>query len=186
MNAQNMPFHSFKGLRLLALIFVTLAYSYWFTVHGPFGKLTTLAPGMPLEEAMYYTGAHAVSVLGQLDEAGRKAKYLSLACDVPFMLLFTLMAEGLIAFGFRHLGLMGARWRLLFILPLAFLMFDFLEDSFLALTLATGSEALGTVAGIMTPLKMFTFVPSMLVAIILGLSGLAVWLSGKSKLKKHN
>lgn len=186
MSPQDTPFHRFQGFRLLALVIVTLGYSFWFTAFGPFGKLAALAPGMPLEEAFHYSGAHAVSVLGGLDEAGRRMKYLSLACDVPFMILSTLMAEGLIAFGLRHLGLMGGKWRLLFVWPLAFLVFDFLEDSFLALTLATGSEALGTVAGIMTPLKMMTFVPAMILALFFGLSGLAMWLSGKSKLTKHS
>lgn len=186
MTSQDTPFHRFQGFRLLALIIVTVGYSYWFTAFGPFGKLAALAPGMPLEEAMHYSGAHAASVLGSLDEAGRKMKYLSLACDIPFMVLSTLMAEGLIAFGLRHLGLMGGKWRLLFILPLAFLMFDFLEDSFLALTLASGSEVFGTIAGIMTPLKMFTFVPAMILAIFFGFSGLAMWLAGKSKFTKHS
>jgi len=183
---QDKIFHKFQGFRLLALIVITMGYSYWFTVHGPFGKLTALAPGMPLEAAMHYSGAHAVSVLGSLDEAGRKMKYISLLCDVPYMVLSALMAEGLIAFGLRHLGLMGRKWRLLFIVPLAFLMFDFLEDSFLALTLASGSEIFGTIAGIMTPLKMLTFVPAMILAVFLSLSGFAVWLAGKSKFTKHS
>lgn len=186
MTGQDKVFHKFQGLRLLTLIVVTMAYTYWFTVHGPYSKLAALGPGLPLEGAMYYSGAHAVSVLGSLDAAGRKMKYFSLAGDVPFMILQALLLEGLIAFGLRHLGLMGARWRLLFFAPLAFLMFDFLEDSFLALTLASGSEALGTLAGLMTPMKMATYTAASILALVLSVSGLAVWLAGKSKFTKHS
>lgn len=186
MTAQDKVFHKFQGIRLLALIIVALSYSYWFTVHGPYSQLAALAPGMPLEGAMSYSGAHAVSVLGSLDAAGRKIKYLSLACDIPFMILQALLLEGLIAFGLRHLGLMGARWRLLFMAPLAFLLCDFLEDSFLALTLASGSEVFGTLAGLMTPLKMATYTAASILALVLSLSGLAIWLAGKSKFAKHS
>ena len=186
MTPQDRVFHKFQGLRLLALIIITLAYGYWFTLHGPYSKLSALGPGLPLEDLFFYSGAHAAEVLGRLDAAGRRAKYLSLLFDVPNMILTMLMLEGLIAFGLRHLGLMGRKWRLLFALPIAFLMFDFLEDSFLALTLATNLEITGTLAGIMTPLKIITVSACMITAVVLSLGGLGMWLLGKSKLTKHS
>jgi len=181
MSPQDAPFYRFQGWRLLVLIIVGVAYSYWFTVLGPYSKLAGLAPGMPLEETGYYSGEHAVNVLGSLDAEGRQAKYTSILFDIPYMILLALMFEGLIGFGRRHMKLNRPVWRLLFILPIAFLLMDFAEDSCLALTLASGSEITGTLAGFFTLLKFITFSIVSLTAFVCGIGGLIAWLMSKHR-----
>ncbi len=173
---QSSPFHRFQGWKILALLFVTLAYSAWFSLIGPFSKLAGLAPGMPLEAQFSYSGDYARQVLGQLDEAGQRAKLISLLFDVPYMILNALLFEALIGFGIRRLNLTKPIWSLLFILPLAFLLFDFAEDAFLALTVVTDSPVTAALASMSTPLKFISFIGAILASLILSLSGLIYWL----------
>lgn len=183
MNYKNSPFHRFQGWQILVLLAVTFAYSYWFVVIGPYAKLANLAPGLPLEARGFYTGAQAVDALSGLNAEGTRAKFISLACDVPYMVLTALSIEALIAFGIRRLNFTNIKWNFLFILPIAFLLFDFAEDSFLALTLATDSVTLGAIAGIFTPLKLATVLPATLIAIVMSITGLLVWTVQKLRAK---
>lgn len=176
MDYANSPFHKFMGWKTLALTAVAMAYTLWFTGPGPYGQLTGLAPHIPLEGSGFYTGTQAVEALGALDADGRRIKFLSLLCDIPFMILWALVFEAFIAFGIRRLNLTAAKWQLLFVLPLAFLLADFAEDSFIALTLVTGSEVLGTIAGFLTALKFFFYIPANLAALGMGASGLVYWI----------
>jgi hypothetical protein len=179
MDYRHSPFHRFRGWHILALMAVTVLYSYWFTVIGPYAKLAGLAPGMPLEEHAFYSGAHAVDVLGQLGAAGEKAKLISLLCDIPFMILMALTFEALIGFGIRRMKLIKPIWSLLFILPILCLLVDFSEDSFLALTLVTKSEILGSIAGFFTGLKFWVFYPTSLISLVMGVAGLCVWIMSR-------
>ena len=163
------------GWKILVLLGVTLAYSVWYTTMGPYSQLAGLAPGMPLEERGFYTGADAVKTLGGLSETGAQKKYISLIFDVPYMILWALLFEALIGFGIRRMNKTKPIWGLLFFLPIAFLLTDFAEDSFLALTLATGSELLGSIAGVLTALKFFAYMAAALSGIGMSLTGLYVW-----------
>ena len=176
MDYSQSPFHKFMGWRTLALIALMMAYSTWYVTLGPYSVLETLAPGLPLEERGFYTGAQAVETFSQLDASGRKAKYISLVFDIPNMILAALVFEALIAFGIRRLPLKSPVWPLLFFLPIVFLLTDFAEDSFLALTLATGSEVLGSIAGVLTVLKFFTYLAAAITGLLLSFTGLAYWL----------
>ncbi len=176
MTYESSPFHKFMGWKIWALLGVTLIYSIWFTTVGPYGALSGLAVGMPLEGQVYYSGAAAVEVLSQLDENGRAIKLLSLVCDIPFMILWALVFEAMIGFGIRRMSLNKPQWSLLFVLPIAFLLTDFAEDSFLALTLVTQSEILGSIAGVMTFTKLLAFTAAALTGLCLGTLGLASWL----------
>jgi len=178
--SNNSLFNRFYGWRLLAFIVVFMAYTLWFTGPGYFGQMTRISGHISLQESGFYSGATAVDILGKLDETGRKTKYLALIFDVPYMIMQALVFEGLIAFGLRHVKPKSPKWNALFILPIAFLLADFAEDSFIALTLATGLEALGTIAGLMTALKFLTFIPAILVSLLLGICGLVAWL-GKGR-----
>jgi hypothetical protein len=169
------PFHRFRGWHILVLAFVTLSYGYWFAALGPYVKLSTLGPEFPLQAKGFYTGVEAVSALSSLDAAGQKAKYIALAFDIPFMILTALLFEALIAFGIRRLNLIKPVWNFLFILPIAFLLADFTEDSLLALTLSTGSELIGSLAGLATAFKFLVYVPANIVALGMGAAGLLVW-----------
>jgi len=91
------------------------------------------------------------------------------------MILQALVFEAFIAFGIRHLKPKSIKWNLLFILPIGFLLADFFEDSFIALTLTTGSTALGGIAGFMTALKFAFFIPAIIVSLIMGCGGLIPW-----------
>ena len=176
MTQGQLPFHRFQGWKILALIGVTTVYSVWYSVFGPYAALSALAPGLPLESQLYYDGEYAVSILSQLDAAGQRAKLISLLFDVPYMILNALVFEALIAFGIRRWSLNRPIWSLLFALPIAFLLIDFAEDSFLALTLVSGSTTLGAMAGIFTSVKFLTFSLAALAALIMGGSGLVYWL----------
>jgi len=175
MSVSESPFHRFKGPRLLALLAVFVAYTAWYVGPGFFGDLMRLPGHISLQEKGFYSGAEAVEILGRLDEAGRKTKFLALIFDLPYMILQALVFEALIAFGICHIKPKNLKWNLLFILPIGFLLADFAEDSFLALTMATGSIVLGTIAGIMTALKFATFILGIAVSLIMGLTGLMAW-----------
>jgi len=173
---ENSPFHRFYGWRILALIAVTMAYSYWFAVIGPYAKLEGLAPGMPFEGQFTYDGAFAAKTLGQLDAVGQRTKLISLFFDLPYMVLNALVFEALIAFGIRRMNLTKPVWSMLFILPIAFLIFDFAEDAFLALTVVSGSSVTGTLASLATPAKFITFMAASFAGLILSVLGLLFWL----------
>ncbi len=163
------------GWKIWVLMGITLAYSFWYVFVGPYSELAGLAPGMPLEQRGFYTGADAVAVLSGLDDVGTRKKYISLLFDLPYMILWALLFEALIGFGIRRMKKTKPIWGLLFFLPIAFLLTDFAEDSFLALTLATNSQLLGSIAGIMTALKVFTYMAASLTALAMGIAGLYVW-----------
>lgn len=170
------PFHRFQGWHIWALVAVFMVYTLWYTGPGFFGDLGRLPGHISLQQKGFYTGAEAVEILGRLDAEGRKTKLLALIFDLPYMILQALVFEAFIAFGMRHLRPKNAKWNLLFILPIAFLLVDFLEDSFIALTLTTGSTALGTIAGLMTALKFAVFIPAIIISLIMGIGGLMAWL----------
>ncbi len=174
MDYSNSPFHRFFGWQIWALLAVLTVYSLWFIGPGPFGQLAGLAPGMPLEQKGFYTGSDAVAILSGLDEAGRRTKLFSLLCDLPYMILNMLACEALIAFGIRHMKL-GGKWNLLFALPIAFLFFDFFEDSFIALTLVSGNTVLGSIAGVFTFVKFVAFIGAGVAALVMGVLGLVAW-----------
>ena len=177
----NSPFHRFQGWRIIALCAVFLAYTLWYIGPGFFGQMASLPGYSSLQEMGFYSGATAVETLCLLDAQGRKLKLLALIFDVPYMILQALVFEAFIAFGIRHLKPKSPKWNLLFILPIGFLLIDFFEDSFIALTLTTGSTALGTIAGIMTALKFAIFIPAIIISLIMGAAGLFAWFrSGKN------
>ena len=128
-------YQRFTGWRLVGLIFVFITYTLWFTGPGPFGQLINLSDYSSLQERGFYSGAEAVAAVEALSAEGRKIKYTALGFDLIYMVLQTWVFEALIAFGLGALGLMGTRWRWLLLAPMGFLLFDFLEDSFLALLL---------------------------------------------------
>lgn len=161
---------------MLILIAIFVAYTLWYVGPGFFGDLTRLAGHTSLQESGFYTGAEAVERLGKLDGAGRKTKFLALIFDVPYMILQALVFEAFIAFGMRHIKPKDPKWNLLFILPIGFLLVDFAEDSFIALTMTTGSTVFGTIAGFMTALKFAIFIPAIIVALLMGIGGLIFWL----------
>jgi len=175
MDYEHSPFHRFFGWQIIALAIVFQAYTLWYTGPGPFGQLAYLAPGMPMQEQFFYSGQQAVDTYAGLDAAGRRTTLLALLLDVPFMILFSLLAEALIAFGIRHMQLAG-KWNLLFALPIAFLLCDFGEDSFLALTLTSGNTILGSIAGIFTTMKFVTFSLAIILALTMSLGGLVAWI----------
>ena len=159
----------------MALIIVFGLYTYWFIGQGYFGQMTRIDGHVSLQGRGFYSGATAVEILGRLDAAGQKAKYLALIFDVPYMIMQALVFEGLIAFGMRHMKPQNPKWNYLFILPIGFLLADFAEDSFIALTLATASQALGTIAGFMTALKFLIFYPAIAVSTVMVIGGLTAW-----------
>ena len=167
----------------MALIAVFAAYTLWYVGPGFFGDMLRLPGHISLQEKGFYSGAEAVEILGRLDAAGQKTKLLALIFDVPYMILQALVFEACIAFGLRHMPLKNPKWNLLFILPIGFLLADFAEDSFLALTLTTGSTALGTIAGFMTALKFITFIPGIIVSLVMLLGGLWAWLLNRKRIK---
>jgi len=173
------PFERFQGGKFFVLLAAFLIYSIWYVLIGPYAQLQGLAPGLPLQERGFYSGAFAVETLGQLNAAGRRLKYAALLFDIPFMVLQALLFEAMIVFGLKNLKLTRAKWRLFLILPLAFLLADFIEDSCLALTLATGAASIGTVAGIFTAVKFMIFLPTQFIALGLGMAGIV------AKLGRH-
>jgi len=172
----NSPFHRFQGWRIIALFVIFMAYTLWYTGPGFFGQMSSMPGYSSLQEMGFYNGETAVENLDSLDEDGRRLKFLALIFDLPYMILQALVFEAFIAFGLRHIKPRNPNWNLLFILPIGFLLADFFEDSFIALTLTTGSTALGTIAGFMTALKFVTFIPAIFIALLMGIAGLIAWL----------
>lgn len=170
------PFYRFYGWRIWALVAVFITYTLWYTGPGYFGQLAALPDYNVLQERGFYTGTEAVAALNSLTPDGRALKYTALVFDLPYMVMQALVFESFIAFGLRHIKPKSAKWPLLFILPIAFLLADFTEDSFVALTLATGSQALGTIAGVMTALKFITFIPAIFISLVMGIGGLWAWM----------
>lgn len=173
------PFTRFQNRWFFVLLVVYIAYSAWFMGVGPYGKLAALGAGMPLEERGYYTGAFAVETLSALNSEGRTTKYLSLLFDIPYMIMSALVLEAMTAFGLIATGRDRSKWAVLLALPMLFLIVDILENSALAFTLASGSALLGSVAGLLTPLKFFVFSVAMIAALILAVYGLGVKLKAK-------
>jgi len=64
---------------------------------------------------------------------------------------------------------------------MGFLLFDFLEDSFLALVMTTSSEILGSLAGGFTLMKFVFFVPLTFISLGLGAAGIVTTLLRKRK-----
>ncbi|WP_026942455.1 hypothetical protein [Hellea balneolensis] len=182
-NTPSSPFHRFQGRRFIVLIAVFAVYTSWYVGPGFFGDMLRIPGHISLQEKGFYSGAEAVEILSRLDSEGRKTKFLALIFDVPYMILQALVFEAAIAFGLRHMALKNPKWNLLFILPIAFLLTDFAEDSFIALTLTTGSTVLGAIAGVMTALKFATFIPAVIVSLIMLSSGIWAWLRETKRIK---
>ena len=174
-------FHRFTGWRLLALVVIFLAYTLWFIGPGPFGDLTRLEDYKNLQSRGFYSGAEAVSAIESLSAEGRRIKFKALGFDIIYMVLQTWVFEALIAFGLTVRGLLGTRWRWCLLAPMGFLLFDFLEDSFLALVMLTSSEIIGSMAGGFTFFKFVFFVPLVFLSLGLGLSGIVTIILRKLK-----
>jgi len=171
MDYKNSPFHRFFGWHILALIAVTIAYTVWYTGPGFFGQIVDMAPGIPVQEQHFYHGSYPVETYAPLTDGQKQKMLLAFIFDLPFMVLLMLSTEAMIAFGIRQLKL-GGKWNLLFILPIAFLLTDFGEDSFLALTVYGGGIVTGWGAAIFTPLKFLFFYSALIVGFTLGFIGL--------------
>ena len=165
-------FHRFSGWRLIALLCVFSAYTLWFIFPGPFGELMRLEGYDSLQERGFYTGAQAVSAVESLSAEGRQIKFKALGFDLIYMVLQTWVFEAVIAFGLSAIGLMKTRWRWCLVAPMGFLLFDFLEDSFLALVMVTSSEIIGSLAGVFTLMKFVFFIPLVVLSIGLGMMGI--------------
>ena len=165
-------YHRFTGWRLIALLVGFFAYTLWFTSIGPFGELTRLENYTYLQGRGFYTGKEAVAAIDSLSEEERRIKFTALGFDLIYMVLQTWVFEAVIAFGLTALGLMTTRWRWILLAPMGFLLFDFLEDSSLALVLATSSEIIGSFAGVFTCLKFTFFVPLVFISLGLGAAGI--------------
>lgn len=176
MEYETSPFHRFFGWKIAVLFIVTACYGFWHSNIGPYADLANLAPGLPLEERGFYTGQEAVTSLSDLNVSGQRTKLWALVLDIPNFILLAFLMEALIAFGIRRLKLIRPIWNLLFVFPILFLLVDFAEDSFVALTLVTLSEGFGSVAGVLTVAKFGVFSLTTLIAIILSLTGLVYWL----------
>ena len=176
-NYATSPFHRFQGWRILALLALFAAYTMWYVGPGYFGQMTRIPGHASLQEMGFYSGPKAVEILGNLDAQGRKLKFLALIFDVPYMILQALVFEAFIAFGLRHIRPQNPKWNLLFILPIAFLLVDFAEDSFIALTLTTESTALGAIAGLMTALKFLVFIAASILSLMMCVWGLVLWVN---------
>ena len=165
-------FHRFTGWRLITLLVVFTAYTLWFIGPGPFGDLTRLEGYSYLQARGFYSGAEAVSAIETLTAEGRRIKIKALGFDLIYMVLQTWVFEAVIAYGLSARGLMATRWRWCLLAPMGFLLFDFLEDSSLALVMVTSSEILGSFAGVFTFLKFVFFVPLLFLSISFGLAGI--------------
>lgn len=171
----------FQGWRLIALLGVFTAYTLWFIGPGPFGELTRLQGYAFLQGRGFYTGAEAVSAIESLSPEGRAVKYKALGLDLIYMVLQTWVFEAVIAFGLITLGLMSSRWRWLLLAPMGFLLFDFLESSFLALLLATSSEVIGSFAGVINLMKFIFFIPLVFLSLGFGSAGIVAIVLRKRK-----
>ena len=174
-------FHRFTGWRLAALICVFLAYTLWFVGPGPFGELTRLEAYQNLQSRRFYSGAEAVCAIESLSAEGRRIKFTALGFDVIYMVLQTWVFEAVIAFGLSVRGLMNSRSRWILLLPMGFLLFDFLEDSFLALVMVTSSEIVGSLAGVFTFMKFVFFIPAVCLSLGLGFAAIMTLILRKRK-----
>ena len=174
-------FQRFSGWRLPVLLAAFLIYTIWFTTIGPFGQLTRLEHYTYLQGRVFYSGKEAVTAVQSLDAEGRRLKFITLACDVIYMVLQTWVFEALIAFGLSARGLMNTSWRWCLMAPMGFLVFDFLEDSFLALVMMTSSELIGSFAGVFTLLKFGFFIPLVVLSLGLGIMGIVTVILRKRK-----
>lgn len=165
-------YQRFAGWRFFALLAVFGVYTIWFVGPGPFGDLTRIEGYSPLQTRGFYTGAEAVGALESLSTEARRIKFTALGFDLIYMVLQMWVFEAIIAFGLSSLGLMASRWRWLLLAPVGFLLFDFLENGFLALTWVTSSETIGGLAGIFTLLKFAIFIPLAFASIGLGLAAI--------------
>jgi len=174
-------FYRFTGWRLIALLAVFFAYTLWFISVGPFGELTRLENYSNLQSRGFYTGADAVTAIESLNAEGRRVKFKALGFDLIYMVLQTWVFEAVIAFGLTASGLMNSRLRWSLLAPMGFLLFDFLEDSLLALVMVTSSEFIGSLAGVFTLLKFAVFLPLVVLAIGLALAGIVAIILQKRK-----
>ena len=174
-------FYRFTGWRLIALLGVFFVYTIWFTSLGPFADLTRLENYSNLQSRGFYTGADAVTAIESLNAEGRRVKFKALGFDLIYMVLQTWVFEAVIAFGLTASGLMNSRLRWSLLAPMGFLLFDFLEDSSLALVMVTSSEFIGSLAGVFTFLKFAFFLPLVVLSIGLGLAGIVAIILQKLK-----
>jgi len=174
-------YERFQGWRLIALLVVFTAYTLWFAGPGPFGDLVRLQGYDYLQGRGFYTGAEAVAAIESLSAETRALKYKELGFDLIYMVLQMWVFEAVIAFGMIALGWMNSRWRWLLLAPMGFLLFDFLEDSFLALLLATSSELVGSFAGVFTGMKFVFFIPLVLLSLGFGMAGIVTTILRKRK-----
>ena len=174
-------YERFQGWRLAALLVVFTAYTLWFIEPGPFGDLSRLAGYDSLQSRGFYTGAEAVAAVETLSAESRTVKYKALGFDLIYMVLQTWVFEAVIAFGLIALGWMSSRWRWLLMAPIGFLLFDFLEDSFLALVMVTSSEWIGSFAGVFTLIKFVFFIPLVLLSLGFGIAGIMAVILRKGK-----
>lgn len=174
-------YERFQGWRLIAFLAAFTVYTLWFIGPGPFGDLERLAGYEYLQGRVFYSGADAVAAVETLSLEGRVVKYKALGFDLIYMVLQTWVFEAVIAFGLIALGWMNTRWRWLLIAPMGFLLFDFLEDSFLALVLVTSSELIGSFAGVFTLIKFVFFIPLVLLSTGFGIAGIVAIVLRKGK-----
>jgi len=177
-------YQRFTGWRLVALLAAFFAYTFWFVSIGPFGELTRLENYNHLQGRGFYTGTEAVAAIESLNAEGRRLKYTVLGLDLIYMVLQTWVFEALIAFGLMGMGLMKTKWRWILLAPMGFLLFDFLEDSSLALVMATSSEIAGSFAGVFTMLKFVFFVPLIFISLGMAVAGIMAGIlrNGKSEI----
>ncbi len=174
-------YNRFEGWRLIALILIFAVYTLWFIGPGPFGQLSRLPEYDYLQGRLFYSGADAVTAIKSLGEEALAIKSKALGFDLIYMVLQTWVFEAVIAFGMTALGLMSSRWRWLLMLPMGFLLFDFLEDSFLALLMITSSELIGSFAGVFTLLKFVFFIPLLCLSLGFGVAGTVAIVLRKGK-----
>lgn len=165
-------YQRFIGWRLIVLLVVFTVYTLWFIGPGPFGELARMEGYSLLQERGFYTGPEAVAAIETLSAEGRRIKFSALGFDLIYMVLQTWVFEAVIAFGLTGLGLMKSQWRWILLAPMGFLLFDFLENSSLALVMVTSSELIGSFAGIFTFLKFVFFLPLVFISIGLGAAGI--------------
>jgi len=184
MNMTGHNYQRFTGWRFVALLVFFTAYTLWFTGPGPFGELTRLEGYSLLQARGFYTGAEALAAVESLSAESRRIKFTALGFDLIYMVLQTWVFEAVIAFGLSALGLMTSRWRWLLITPMGFLVFDFLEDSFLALLMTTSSELIGSFAGVFTLMKFAFFIPLVFISLGLGAAGIVGVILRKRKMRE--
>jgi hypothetical protein len=185
MRLKGYNYHRFTGWRLIALIAVFFAYTLWFTGPGPFGELMRIDGYAGLQERGFYTGAEAVAAIESLNADGRRIKFTALGFDLIYMVLQCWMFEALMVFGLTALGWMSSRWRWCLLFPIGFLLFDFLEGGFLALTMVTSSELLGGIAGVSTLLKFAFFIPTIFLSFGLTIAGIVATILRKRKAREE-